>query len=406
MVREEIDGAIPRPRQRVGADGTATRPALLVVVSHYLPGYLAGGPVRSIEGIVEHLGDEFDIFIVTSDRDFGSQMPFPGIRTGQWVARGRAHVMYLNRRAFTARRLRRLLLEVEPEVLYLNSLFSVRFMVLPALVARVVRRSLPIVVAPRGSLDPGALVLGHTKKRLFLAVLKPIGLTRAVNWQATSRDEKKAIESALGPVRVSVAANFAPAVPEGRREEMAKEPGRVRMVFLSRVVPKKNLLFALERLASVQGTVELTVAGPQEDVRYWAQCQRVIAEQLPHVRVSVVGAVPHDEVSDLLGQHHFFLLPTLGENFGHSILEALGSGLGVLVSDRTPWRGLVGLGAGWDLDLADVAGWEQALQRCCDMDQAEFSTLSKAARQARSILPDVDEAVRANRRLFRTGSAR
>ena len=47
------------------------RPKILCFVSHYLPGYLSGGPVKSISNLVDHLKDHFEFFIITSDRELG-----------------------------------------------------------------------------------------------------------------------------------------------------------------------------------------------------------------------------------------------------------------------------------------------------------------------------------------------
>ena len=59
----------------------------------------------------------------------------------------------------------------------------------------------------------------------------------------------------------------------------------------------------------------------------------------------------NDEVLSALSGHDLFFLPTLGENYGHVIHEALLSGSQVLLSDQTPWRGLTEAGLGWDLPL-------------------------------------------------------
>lgn len=78
--------------------------------------------------------------------------------------------------------------------------------------------------------------------------------------------------------------------------------------------------------------------------------------------------IPHDAVEDIIRANHIFALPTRGENFGHSIFEALAAGRPVLISDQTPWRGLAAEKAGWDLDLSspdvfverieEAAGWD------------------------------------------------
>jgi hypothetical protein len=44
-------------------------------------------------------------------------------------------------------------------------------------------------------------------------------------------------------------------------------------------------------------------------------------------------------------------MPTLGENFGHVILQSFMASTPVLISDKTPWKNLQNLNCGYDLDL-------------------------------------------------------
>ena len=46
------------------------KPQVLVFIDWYKPYYKAGGPVRSMVNLVEHLSDRIDFHIVTSDRDY------------------------------------------------------------------------------------------------------------------------------------------------------------------------------------------------------------------------------------------------------------------------------------------------------------------------------------------------
>src|SRR3954447_8645642 len=68
---------------------------ILTFLGTYLPGYKAGGPLRSIENLVAAIGEEFQFKIVTLDRDIGERVPFPGIAVNQWVRVGHADVMYV-----------------------------------------------------------------------------------------------------------------------------------------------------------------------------------------------------------------------------------------------------------------------------------------------------------------------
>ena len=143
-----------------------------------------------------------------------------------------------------------------------------------------------------------------------------------------------------------------------------KSAGHVTFIFLSRISPKKNLYGILKMLGYLSGNIHFTIVGPVRDEDYWRKCLDAI-EQLPeNVFVHVSGSVPHEKVHTLLSQHHFFILPTLGENFGHAILEAMAAGTPVIISDQTPWRNLKNQSAGWDIALegqvSDITLYGQA----------------------------------------------
>jgi glycosyltransferase involved in cell wall biosynthesis len=367
-----------------GADAKDTpRPRVLVVVGTYLPGVKGGGHIRSVAGLVEHLGQLVDFFIVCQDRDAQDDLPYPSVTTDAWNIVGDAKVMYLRRSQFTARRYQRLFAELRPDALYLNTVFSVSEVILPAAVAQWwSNAAIEVVTAPRGCLDPGALSLKSWKKKLFLRVLRLSRLPKAITWQASTPSEAISIQRELRPTKVVVASNLPMARSTAPRTRAHKESGSLRIIFLSRISPKKNLSYLLERLAHVHGSIELTVAGPIEDHAYWMRCEEIIARHLAHVRVVQTGPIPHEEVASVLGAHHVFALPTLGENFGHAIVEAFEAGVGVLISNQTPWHDLESLGAGWDLALKNVLEWEVALQACCDMDDHSFQAMAEAANAA------------------------
>jgi hypothetical protein len=74
---------------------------ILVAANVYLPGYFAGGPVRSIAGLVESLGDEFEMLVVTSDRDLKASSPYTDVQLDAWNRIGKAHVHYMRPRSQT-----------------------------------------------------------------------------------------------------------------------------------------------------------------------------------------------------------------------------------------------------------------------------------------------------------------
>jgi hypothetical protein len=107
---------------------------ILTLLGTYLPGYKAGGPVRSIENLVAALGKEFHFRIVTLDRDLGETLPFPGIVANRWVRVGHADVMYTRPGLRGFLDMCVLLRSVDRHtVLYINSFFARRFSILAAI---------------------------------------------------------------------------------------------------------------------------------------------------------------------------------------------------------------------------------------------------------------------------------
>ncbi|MFN9369636.1 MAG: glycosyltransferase family 4 protein [Planctomycetia bacterium] len=381
-----------------------SKPRLLVLTEWFLPGYRAGGPIRSTGNLVAALHTEFDISVVTSDRDLGMSRPYADIPANEWTSHGgTARIMYLSPDRQTLGTVGRLASEADAECVYLNSMFSTRFS-LPALLARWRGRiGKRMVVAPRGELLPGALRYKTMKKTGFLSLLRASGVLHGLHFHATDAQERESIVSRLGvpPVRVTTLANVPEPVAADPRP-VEKSADAVRLLFLSRVSPKKNLAFLLERLREVPATVgvTLTIGGPQEDVAYWDRCSRLMHGLPKHVRVEAIGAVSHEQVRPLIERHHAFVLPTFGENYGHSIVEALGTGRPVIISDRTPWRNLVVQGAGWDLPLEEPAEFTRAIVAVARLDQTGFDRMARAALAYAGRLADTDALKSGYRALF------
>src|SRR6185503_13275077 len=91
-----------------------------------------------------------------------------------------------------------------------------------------------------------------------------------------------------------------------------------------------------------------------------------------NVKVNYKGVVPGEKIFERLLAYHFLFMPTLGENFGHIIIESLTAGTPVIISDQTMWKGLAAAGAGWDIPLSRRDEFVSTLDRCTQMDQQEY----------------------------------
>lgn len=396
------------------------KPRVLVTLGYYLPGFKSGGPLRSIVNLVEHLGGDYDFRILTGDRDLGDGAPYDGVPIDRWYPVGGAEVLHASPTSQRAGAIARLIAATPHDLLYVNSMLSRPFGLYPLLArraGRIPRR--PLVIAPRGVFSPGALSLKPWRKKGFLGMTRAGGLYREALWQASSDHEAEDTRRAMGRgAAVHVASDLplppmTDAVADGA-EDGAKTGGpgnALRVVFLARIAPMKNLDFALEALARVGVPVRFSIYGPAEDPAYWQRCQALIAALPEHVTAEHLGPVHPAEVPAILARHDLMFQPSLGENFGHSIAEALAVGTPVLISDRTPWRGLAAAGVGHDLALDDPAPFAAAIEATAagaaeDGSLADRQRRRAAVRAGYARLARIEEHVQANRDLFETAMKR
>jgi glycosyltransferase involved in cell wall biosynthesis len=384
---------------------------VLVPADFYLPGWKAGGALRSLASLVEHLRDEFTFRIVTRDHDWTERTPYPSIIPNEWARRDGADVLYLPARAAHALNLLRILRSEMYDVLYLHSLFSATMTVSPLVFRRLgLVRKVPVVLAPRGQLSPGALGIRRWKKISFLALARLVGLYDDVTWQASTTHEAEDIrrhfERKRGPsVHVLVAPDLA-TLDAPLPPSTEKRSGHLHAVWLSRISPKKNLLGALDILAGVRAPVALDVYGVIEDEEHWQECQRRMKTLPSDVSVRYRGVLPYPTVLPTLAQYDLFLFPSLGENFGHVILEALAAGCPVLTSDETAFRDLAAAGVGWALPLHDVEAFRARIRECVAMDRATRDQIAQRAVHFASAYVNDERSVEANRAVFREAAKR
>lgn len=351
---------------------------IMSFVGFYLPGYKAGGPLRTIANMVDHLGDEFEFWIVTRDRDLGDALPYPGIQPNQWQRVGGAMVYYLSPENCNVRGMASLITNTPYDLLYFNSFFDPVITIIPLIARRLaLLPNKPIILAPRGEFSTGAIKIKYLKKRLYIQIAKLINLYDNIIWQASSDHESQDIIRVMNvsSKAIHVALDLpAPAsldVPVDTSFQLKADGAVLKIIFLSRISPKKNLVYALKVLSKVKVCVVFDIYGPAEDENYWKICNDLIKELPANVSVNYFGSVHPDQVATIFSRYDLFFFPTLGENYGHVIAEALSVGTPVLLSDQTPWRDMQIERLGWDLPLNDIEQFASTIDAYSDMSPTD-----------------------------------
>lgn len=352
------------------------RPKILVCVDWFFPGYKAGGPIQSCRNFVAAMEEAYEIYILSSDRDLGDLQPYDSIRPGEWNGYSRfAKVYYAPVPEINAAFLEKLVKEINPDFIYLNSMYSFRFTILPLWLMFRKKISAKLVLAPRGMLQAGAMQFKPAKKKLFIRLIKLAGLEKSIHFHATDEQEKKDIQQYFPKTQAPVMASNFPAADNTAFLPASKQPNDLKLAYISRLAEKKNIHFILNLLAKMPKTIqcELNLRGEFEDETYRLKCETIIKDLPANITVRLGGAINNDHITSFLQQYHIFVLPTLGENFGHAIFEALSAGRPVLISDKTPWRNLVPQKAGWDIALDQPELFTSVLLAAAAMDENDLN---------------------------------
>ena len=330
---------------------TQSKKRILIANRYYLPGYKAGGPIRSLSNLATVLSKKYKVFVVTLNRDLGTS-PYTTVPTNKWVcAENGIEVFYLADSEVTLKRWVQLTDFVAPDFIYLNSFFDLQFSIYLQFLKRCQNIVAPLILTPRGELKQNALQISKIKKTIYLKVYKWFLKNNSTKYHACDFEEKMSINRHLGVKNpVLVAGNLpyiASVKPKNPRLNSA-----LRICTVGRLHKIKNIIYLIDILDKIKNIdIQLTIIGAIDQIDYWKNCCAKLEQLSPNVQWQYLETGDLSWVLEQVASHHLFFSPTLTESFGHSIAEALSVGTPVLISDKTPWRNLEQSGIGWDIPL-------------------------------------------------------
>ena len=352
---------------------------ILICIDWYLPAYEAGGPIQSIVNLTDHLSDDICFWIYTSNTDLNKKLKLPKHKLNCWVKVEKNKVFYSDTNSLDFRSILNIIKTKNFDAVYLNSMFSLKFSLVPLLIAKLFK--IKIFFAPRGMLGDGALSFKKYKKSIFIKLFKLLGLHHNIIWHSTDITEKEEIKINFGEKSlVYNAPNLSKKVKKAFNFKYKNE-NHLCLFYLSRISPKKNLLMILELLNKIDVTInlEFDIIGPIDDEKYWSKCLKQIKLLNNNISVSYLGSIPNNKINEILKTKHLMILPTLHENFGHVIVDSWQIGCPVIISKNTPWKNLEEKNIGFDIDINDVQSFIDKLNYFGYMSQKKFNLYSKSS---------------------------
>lgn len=194
--------------------------------------------------------------------------------------------------------------------------------------------SIPYIVLPHGMLAPWPVRRNWLLKKVYLKAIEQKNLERAAAVHFTAEEELQ-----MSVIRGS--SNFVlPCIVDfdlkgkGVRPPLASS--RLRILFLSRIDPKKGidiLIDALSRLARDGREFDLILAGSGEQ-KYEERVKAMLHNAGLSTKTRMTGFVEGAEKAALFETADIFVLPSHDENFGIAVVEAMAAGIPVVISNK------------------------------------------------------------------------
>ncbi len=332
-----------------------------------------GGPSRSSQGLV------------AAQRSIGIDAWLMTLREGEkpWI---HGVDRFINGGCFDAA-----LESVRPDIVHLHGIWQIP---LHRCSVRCRQRKIPYVIAPRGMLEPWSLKAKWLKKRIARFLYQDRDLQHATALHATAESEAEQFRK-LGftnPVIVSPNGVNVPEKDIERADLSCTDKRRRRLLFVSRMHPKKGVLELVESLGRMdrEGRFEVefvyTLNGEAER-KYETLVKARVRELGLEQNFVFTGPLDDEQKWQAYARADAFVLPTYSENFGIVVAEALWAGIPVLTTRGTPWQELETSQCGWWIDLPSRDGrnsWpelDEALGKVMALPSEQLIEMGQRGRQ-------------------------
>ncbi len=238
----------------------------------------------------------------------------------------------------------------------------------------------PFVISPHGMLAPWALAWRPWRKRIASALFQQSLLEAAAGLVAAAEPERSHVRARLPRARIAIIPNGVqiPATLPARTPRSTRT-----LLFMSRLHPVKNLPALITAWGHIIAdpafdSWSLHIAGPDED-NHRADLAPRVAALGPAARITFTGPVSEADKAATYAAADLFILPSLSENFGIVVAEALAHGLPAITTHATPWSDLPREGAGFH-GAPDAASLEAMLRQALACPPAELIAMGQRGR--------------------------
>jgi glycosyltransferase involved in cell wall biosynthesis len=352
---------------------------ILHVVPSYIPAWRYGGPILSVHGLCRALAARgHDVVVATTNVDGDSDSAVPlgeptqldGVEVHYFPSRFLRRTYYSpSMRGFIGHRLQ------EIDIVHTHSVF-----LWPTSAAAALARnsSKPYVLSPRGMLVRDLIERRRSfLKRAWIWAFERRNVHDAAAIHVTSAIEEQELRGlGLAPKRVITIPNGVDTPASG---DASTRGDRARYIlFLGRISWKKGI----ERLVAAMPhlpDMRLLVAGNDEE-GYWPKIAQVAGKLSVAPRIEYIGFIQGNAKDELLAGAACLVLPSLSENFGNVVVEAMAAGCPVVVTPEVGAADIVRASKGGVVLPGEPAALGEGLQKLL-ADEAALRQMGARGRE-------------------------
>ncbi|RWY57344.1 XrtY-associated glycosyltransferase XYAG1 [Mucilaginibacter gilvus] len=310
---------------------------ILHITAAYKPAVIYGGPTMSVATLCEELskaGVSVQVFTTTANGaqelavDTAVQLNVDGVPVIYFTRITKDHTH------FSPGLLKALWKKAtEFDAIHIHAWWNLVSMLSCAIA---LARKVPVVVSPRGMLSAYSFNNKNIGAKRLIHKIMGESLLNKSHIHTTSNYESQAVINLVKPLSITALPNFVK-LPNPGVIDQSTCGGVLKLLFFSRIEEKKGLDILLKALKFLTLTYHLTIAGDGEEeyINYLKTLTRGVED-----KITWAGFYGADKF-ELLQQHHLLVLPSHDENFGNVVIESLGVGTAVLVSEAVGLAGYV-----------------------------------------------------------------
>jgi glycosyltransferase involved in cell wall biosynthesis len=323
----------------------------------------AGGTAVFLKLLASKLSETLEVLVVTGNSDHPLALPrlrirFLDLDLKNWFC--------------MIKQFQQILAEESPDVVHIHGIWQPQTWLFQREAQRL---AIKVVLSPHGMMEPWILQRHPWKKKLALVLYQRKALRRADYLHATALLEKENLKKLGYTSHIQV-------VAIGIELELAQIKTdwipRRKLLFLSRIHPKKGIEFLVEAVARLKSDFilgKVIIAGEGDTEYIESLKQKTLSEGVDDI-FEFVGGVYGDRKWELYREADLFVLPTHSENFGNVVVEALACGTPVITTKGTPWQELELRNCGWWIDIG-TGPLVNALQQYLSMDHSQLEEMGR-----------------------------